>query len=95
MMDMGTSVAVSVGIATFGLVALSVIKMFRGNHRRGSNPGSNPGPNDYLPRKEFNVYRQGFEKQLDSMGKSLSKEITLTRDTLVREMEALREIIQK
>lgn len=94
-MDVGTSVAVSVGIVTFGSIVLGVIKMFKSNPER--NPNSNPGSstNKFVSGKECGAYRQGFERQLEAMGKALSKEIGQTRDTLVREIGEIKKAIQK
>ena len=88
-MEIGSAITVSVGIVTFGGVALSVIK----NNRRGNS--ANPGSNKFVSGKECVAHRQGFEKQMDSMKDALSKEIGLTRDTLVREIGEVKSAIQK
>ena len=92
-MDFPTSMSVSVGIVTFGLLALGIIRMFRNKNEVG-NPG-NPGNKNSVPRKECEAYREGLDKQIKITGESLSREIELTREVLVREIGEVKEALSR
>ncbi len=92
-MDFPTSMSVSVGIVTFGLLALGIIRMFR-NKNEVRNPG-NPGNKNSVPRKECEAHREGLDKQIKITGESLSREIELTREVLVREIGEVKEALSR
>jgi len=99
-MEIGSAITASVGIVTFGGLALSIIKYNRNSSKTDSKPNPDSKSktdlnNKYVLRNEYVAYCVGFEKQVLLMVKSLSKEIEFTRNTLVGDIGDLRKMIQK
>lgn len=81
------AIVIGISVVMTGGVVLGAI--------RGKSSNKNPGnsKNLFIPRGEFNSEIKRLDGSILSIEKSLSKEIKQTRETLVREIGTIKDLI--